>query len=153
MGKVSMTITLDKTLLKQAKKKYPRKLSAKIEELLSQELDEELQLARIENEKKQAQKTIERCDKLIKSYKEKKQENKPNPVIMTEAFKEAINEAVKICIESEKRLEYLKPEILKVQAKRAGITQQELLQKIEENKAENKQDKESVEPDKVQSLS
>ncbi|MDH7506164.1 MAG: hypothetical protein QHH15_00410 [Candidatus Thermoplasmatota archaeon] len=153
MGKANITLTIEENLLEKARDKFPRKLSAKIEELLEIELDEELQRDRIEKEKKQAQETVERCNKQLKAFEKNKQEKsriKPDKV---EIFKPAIDKAVQICIESENRWEYLKPKILKVQAKNCGLTGTELLSKIEEYKSENNIDKDLVEPDSVQSLS
>lgn len=73
MGKVTTTLSVDETLLKQAKLKFPRQMSVKFEEFLRQELGKKTELLRLQEERRKLKIQIETCNELIQELESKEE--------------------------------------------------------------------------------
>lgn len=99
-------------------------------------MDESAELERLKQERQKHQNKVHALDNQITDYEQrlqsKKESNNQEPTMDT-IFEPVINEAIQVCIESKERLGVLKPDILKVQAKKTGLTQKQLLTKINQH--------------------
>ena len=101
-------------------------------------MDESAELEQLKEEKQKHLDKIATIDNQIQFTQQRLQAKKEsnNQPTMDTIFEPVIDEAIQLCIQSEERLGVLKPDILKVQAKKTGLTQKQLLTKINDYKTD-----------------